>query len=59
VIREPSGTVPPIQPYLPWYTDEKEGYIERRKVIDLIEEVKESPTQAISANRLEEKLVQT
>lgn len=57
VIREPSGTVPPIKPYLPWYTDDKEGYIERRKVINLIEEVKDSPTQAISANALEEKLL--
>ena len=57
VIREPKGTVPPIEPYLPWYTDDEQGYIERKKVIELIEEVKDSPTGAISADALEDKLV--
>lgn len=57
VVREPRGRVPPIESYVPWYDDEEEGYIPRRKVTEVIEEVKNSQTQTISANALEQKLL--
>jgi len=59
VVRESRGSVPPIQPYLPWYTDEERGYIERRRVVKLIEKVRESTTQTISADALEKELLKT
>jgi hypothetical protein len=58
VHRDPSGTVPPLVPYLPWKNDEEYGYIERRKVKDLIENIRDTPTQTISDDALEKKLLQ-
>lgn len=57
VHREPRGTVPPLEPYLPWNTDEERGYIKRQRVKDLIEDIRDTPTQVISADALEEQLL--
>jgi hypothetical protein len=56
VLRWSRGDVPAIEPYLPWYDDPDAGFIERRKVKQLVEEVKEG-SGAISAEVLEENLL--
>jgi hypothetical protein len=58
VHKYPTGTVPPLVPYLPWKDDNEYGYIERRKVKDLMREIRDTSTQTISADALEKKLLQ-
>jgi hypothetical protein len=57
VLSFPSGDVPSIEPYLPWYDDPDKGYIAKKEVKELVEEVRESSTGTISANKVEEKLL--
>jgi hypothetical protein len=56
VLRWSSGDVPAIEPYLPWYEDRDKGFIERRKVKELVKELKNG-SGAISAEVLEEELL--
>jgi hypothetical protein len=56
VLRYPDGSVPPIEPYLPWYTEEDSGYVKRSKIVEMIKIAKQSDTGVISANKLQEEL---
>jgi hypothetical protein len=49
--------VPPIEPYLPWFTDADDGYISKRKVREFVEEVRDSPTGAASPDAIENALL--
>jgi hypothetical protein len=57
VVKWPSGNVPPIEPYLPWFDDEHEGYIEKSKVKNVIEEIEDTDTGVIAASKLKERLL--
>lgn len=57
VIKHPTGDVPPIEPYLPWFTDSEDGYVSKRKVKQFVEKIRNSPTKAASADVIEEELL--
>jgi hypothetical protein len=56
VLKWPDGSVPPVEPYLPWYDDETEGYVSRQQVREFVEEVKEG-SGAATAEAIEEALL--
>ena len=53
----PSNDVPPLEPYLPWFSDEESGYVAKHKIRDFIEEL-ERGTGAASAEQIEKELLQ-
>jgi len=57
VIKYPTGNVPPIEPYLPWFENSDDGYISKRKVREFVEEVRDSPTGAASPDAIEDALL--
>jgi hypothetical protein len=57
VYREEKGTVPPLAPYLPWYDDPDEGYIKKERVKELIREIEESETGAVTAEYIRDRLL--
>jgi hypothetical protein len=58
VLKGSSGSVPPLEPYLPWYDDDKIGYIRINRIRDFVEEIRESPTGAASPDVIEKKLIE-
>lgn len=56
VLQWPNTDVPSLEPYLPWY-DSEEGYVPKKEVRNLIEEIKETPTGTISADKIEDRLL--
>lgn len=52
----PSNDVPPLEPYLPWFSDEDHGYIAKHKIRDFVEEIEET-TGAVTAEKIEERLL--
>jgi hypothetical protein len=58
VIKEAEGSVPPLAPYVPWYTDEEQGYVQRKKIRTFVNNLKNSQTGAASAEAIEEALLE-
>lgn len=59
LIKEGNPNVPSIKPYLPWYSDEKEGYIPRQRVVEFVERIKDSEAQAASAEVIQKALLES
>lgn len=57
VYEFPKNDVPPLEPYLPWYSDDEEGYIKKSQVQEFIDEVRDSPTGAASPDAIERELI--
>lgn len=57
IIKEAQGDVPPIEPYVPWYTDDEEGYVQRKKIRTFVDNLKNSQTGAASAEAIEKALL--
>lgn len=58
VKRWPTGDVPALEPYLPWYNNTSKGYISYEKVHEFIEEIEESPTGAASPEAIRRALIE-
>jgi len=57
VLKWPEESVPPLEPYLPWYDDEEDGYVSRRKISKFIDEIRNSSTGAASPDAIEKALL--
>jgi len=57
VHRYSRGDVPPIAPYLPWYDDKDEGYVQKAHIREFVEDIKDSRTGAASPEMIEEELL--
>lgn len=49
--------VPPVEPYLPWFTDEEEGYISKREINEFVEEIEDAGVGAASVDTIINRLL--
>jgi hypothetical protein len=57
VVKWGDSAVPPLEPYLPWVMDYERGYVDRERVVDFVDKIKNSPTGAASAEAIEDALL--
>lgn len=57
VLKWAEDSVPPLEPYLPWYDDVEDGFIRKRRVKDFVETIRDSPTGAASPEAIEDALL--
>lgn len=57
VLEWPDADVPPLEPYLPWYSDEEDGYVPKKKIKEFVSKIKEDTTGVASAEAIERELL--
>lgn len=58
VIKPAEGTVPPLEPYLPWHEDSDMGYIRKETIRQFVEKVRNMEGGAVSPDYIEQELLE-